>query len=85
MKTNIVIDIPPPIAYLSKFSFSSYGPKCCQPVRLQGSLKCNISRKVNYEVYYRHAVNMKVFYKLILSLWICASRHTQSTQSKKFP
>ena len=28
-----------------KFWFSSYGPKCCQPIKLQDSLKCNISKK----------------------------------------
>ena len=44
MNTNIVIDISPPIPYLSKFLFLSYGPKCCQPVKLQDSLKCNIPR-----------------------------------------
>ena len=45
MKAEIVIDIPPPIPYQAKFWFSSYGPKCCQPVKLQDSLKSNISRK----------------------------------------
>ena len=45
MEPNIVVDISPPIPYLAKFWFSSYGPKCCQPIKLQGSLKCNISRK----------------------------------------
>ena len=33
IKTNIAIDIFPPIAYLAKFRFSSYGPKCCQPIK----------------------------------------------------
>ena len=27
---------------------------------------------------------MEVFYKLTLSLWVCATRHSQSTQNKKF-
>ena len=45
MKTSIVIDISPPITYLAKFCFSSYGRKCCWPIELQDSLKCNISRK----------------------------------------
>ena len=27
-------------------------------------------------------INIKVFYKLILSFWMCATRHTQSTQNK---
>ena len=56
MKTNIVIDISPSIPYLVKFWFSSYGPKCCRPIKLQGSLKCNVSRKKgNDEVYLGHA------------------------------
>ena len=43
MKTNIAIDISP--TYSAKFGYSSYGPKCCQPINLQDSLKCNILRK----------------------------------------
>ena len=27
-------------------------------------------------------INIKVFYKLILSFWVCGTRHTQSTQNK---
>ena len=45
METNIVVDISAPIPYLAKFWFLSYEPECCQPVKLQDSLKCNISRK----------------------------------------
>ena len=45
MKTNIVIVISPPIPYLAKFWFLSRGSKCFQPIKLQDSLKCNISRK----------------------------------------
>ena len=29
-------------------------------------------------------INIKVFYKLILSFWVCVTRHAQSTQNKKF-
>ena len=29
-------------------------------------------------------INMEGFYKLILSFWVCATRHAQSTQNKKF-
>ena len=43
MKTNNVIDISP--TYLAKFWVSSYGTKCCQPIKLQDSFKCNIVRK----------------------------------------
>ena len=45
METNIITDISPPIPYLAKFWFLSYGPKCCQPIKLQDFLKCNISKK----------------------------------------
>ena len=38
METNVVVDISPPIPYLAEFWFSSYGPKCCQPIKLQDSL-----------------------------------------------
>ena len=27
-------------------------------------------------------INIKAFYKLILSFWVCATRNTQSTQNK---
>ena len=67
METNIVVDISPPIPYLVKFCFSNYGPKCCQPMKLQDSLKCSISRKVNNEVYFWHAdKHRSPFFKLIL-------------------
>ena len=75
MKTIIVTDIWPPITYQAKFWFSSYGPKCCWPIKLQGSLKCNASRK---------KWNNKIFNKLILSFWVCPARHAQSTQNRKF-
>ena len=29
-------------------------------------------------------VNIKVIYKVILSFWVCAARHTQNTQNEKF-
>ena len=45
MKTNIVIDISPPIPGLGKFWFFSDGPEYCWPTKLQDSLKGNISRK----------------------------------------
>ena len=43
MKTNVVFDILPPIPYLVKFLVLNYGPKCCQLIKLQDSLKCNFS------------------------------------------
>ena len=29
-------------------------------------------------------INMEVFYKLILSFWVCVTKHAQSTQNNKF-
>ena len=43
MKSNILTDISP--SYLAQFRVSSYGPKCCQLIILQDSLKCSTSRK----------------------------------------
>ena len=44
MKSNIVIDISAQ-PNLAKLWLLSYGLKCCWPVKLQDSLKCNISSK----------------------------------------
>ena len=49
MKTNIVVHILLPIPYLTKFWVSSYGPKFCQPIKLQYSLKCEESLKKSKE------------------------------------
>ena len=79
METNI----SPPFPCLAKFWFSSYGPKCCQPVKLQDSLKCNISRKKwMVKCIFGLQINMKVFYKLIPSCWVCATSHAQSARNK---
>ena len=81
MKNNILIDISPPIPYLEKFWFSGYWLQCYQPIKLQDSLKCNISRKkwmMNY--FFSMQINIEVSYKLILSLWLHVSRHVQSNQ-----
>ena len=76
METNVVADISPPIPYLEKFWFSSYGPKCCQPIKLQDSLKCNISRKKwMMKSIFGLQINIDVLYKLMLSFWVCATRH----------
>ena len=81
MKTNIVIDISS--THLTKFWILSYGPKCCQPIKLQDSLKCNIVRK-RWMVKYIFCmqINIEVFCKVILSFWVSVTRHAQSTQNK---
>ena len=85
METNIIVNLPPPIPYLAKFWFSSYGPKCCQPIKLQDSLKYYISRKkwIMKFIFDMH-ISIEVFYKLIVSFWVCVTRHAQSTQNKNF-
>ena len=85
MENNIFVDISPPISYLAKSWSSSYGPKRCQQIKLQDSLKCNISRKKwIMKFVFAMQINIEVFYNLILSFWVCATRHAQSTQNKKF-
>ena len=76
MKTNIAIDISP--TYLAKSWVFSYGPKCCRPIKLQDSLKCNIV--MNYEVYFLHAD--EDFSKVILLFWVRVTVPAQSTQNK---
>ena len=46
---------------------------------------CNISRKT-CAVKFRFCLqtNTKVFYKLIVSLWVCRASHAQNTQNNKF-
>ena len=72
MKANIV-DISPPIPYLAKFLFSIYGPKCWQPI---------FRKAWGMKLIFCLQINMKVFYKLIVSLWVCIARHVHSTQNK---
>ena len=81
MKTNIVIDFSP--THLAKFWVSIYGPKCCQPFKLQDYLKCNIVRKKwMMKLIFCMRLNIEVFCKVILSFWVRVTRHAESTQSK---
>ena len=71
MKTNIVIDILPAIPYPTRFWFLSYRAKYCWPIKLQDSLKCNISgKKWLVKFICGMQINTEVFYKLILS-FVC--------------
>ena len=66
------------------FWFSSYGPKCCQPIKLQDSLKYSISRKKGIMKFvFGMQINIEVFYKLVLSFWVCIARLARSIQNKK--
>ena len=50
-----------------------------------GSLKCNIPKeKRMIKFIFGMQIDIKVFYKLILSSRVCVAIHTQSTQNKKF-
>ena len=83
MKTNIVIDISP--TYLAKFWVSSYGPNCCQPIKLQYSLKCNIVRKKwLIKSIFCMQINIEVFCKVIVSFSVCVARQAQSTKTNQF-
>ena len=49
----------------------------------QTPLKCNISRKKwMMKFVFGMQINIKVFYKFILSFWLCVARHAQSAQHK---
>ena len=77
----LVIDILP--THLAKFWVSSYGSKCCQPIKLQDSLKCNIVRKKwIMKFIFCMQINIEVFSKTTLSFCVSVTRHVQSTQNK---
>ena len=82
MKTNKVIDISLSIPSLTKVWFSSYGSKCCWSIKLQDSLKCNVSRKKwMMKCIFGKQIN-RSFCKLIVSFEVCVARPGQSTQNK---
>ena len=62
---------------------SSFGPKYFLAINLQGSLKCDISRKkliMNFN--FGMQINIEVFSKLILLFYLCITRHAQDTLNK---
>ena len=72
MKTNNAIDIPPPVPHLAEFWFSIFRPKYYLQIKLQDSLTCTISRKQSLMKFiFGRQISIEVFYKLILSLWLC--------------
>ena len=79
---NIVIDISSPVPYVAEFWFSSYGPKYCRPIKLQDSWKSSILRnKWMMNCIFDLQINIEVFYKLVLSFWVCVGKQAQSTQN----
>ena len=78
MKINFFMEISAPILRLAKFWVSSYGSKCCQPIKFQDSLNCNNSRnKWMMKFIFRMQINIEVF----LPFWVCITRHSESTQN----
>ena len=58
---------------------------CCQLIKLQDFLKYKISRKKwMIKCVFFMQINIKVLYRLIPSFWVCATRHAQNIQNKKF-
>ena len=56
-----------------------------QSVKLQDSLKFNISRKKwMMKFIFSVQINIKVFCKMIILFWVCLTRHAQSIQNKRF-
>ena len=56
-----------------------------EPIKLQDSLNCNISRKKGMMKYiFDMQVNIKIFCKMILSFYVSIARLAQSIQNKKF-
>ena len=84
-KVLLILDISLQTPCLVKFLFWSYCLKCSWPIRLQDSLKYNISKKMegsNWVLCLQ--INIRVSYKLVLLLLVNVPRHVQSTQNNKF-
>ena len=84
MKTEIFIDILPPIPYLAEYWFLSCWPKSCWSIKLQDSLKCNLKKAMNDNVYFWHTDKHLSFLQVDTIMLGCVARHTQSTQNNKF-
>ena len=75
MKTNIVIEISLP-PYIWQILVLHLWAKM-----LKDSLKCNILRKKwVMKFIFGMQISIEVFYKLILSFWVCVIRHDQNNQ-----
>ena len=79
MENHMVIYILPRIPYLAKFWLSNFEPKCCsQSIRLQDSLKCNISiKKRGFKLSFCMYINIKISEQFILLFLISMTRHIQ--------
>ena len=84
MKTKIVIDVSSP-SFIGIVLVLELWVKMLSVNQMQAFLKCNISRnKQIMKFIFGMQVNIEVFYKFILSFWVCITRHAKSTQNKKF-
>ena len=43
-----------------------------------------LKKEVNDELFLGMQINIEAFYRLMLSFWMCVTRHAQSAQNKKF-
>ena len=67
MKGLLILEFPSQTPCLAKFLFWSYCPK---QIRLQDSLKCNISNKNwGIKLIFCLQINIRVSYKFFLLLW----------------
>ena len=46
--------------------------------------KFNFAQSWMMTIIFGMQINIDIFYKLILSIWVCKARHAQSIQNKKF-
>ena len=56
--------------------------QACQSTRNKFAYLCSISRKA--KLIFCLQISAKIFYKMIVSLWVCIARHAQSTRNYKF-
>ena len=71
---------------LAKIWFTSYELKCCRPIGLQDSLKCNTSRKKRMMKFvFGMQINTEVFYKFILSFWVCKASLSKVSKIRILP
>ena len=81
MKTNIVVGITNPIS--GKILGLVLRTKMLSASQIAGFFKCNISRKNLLKTFiFCMRIKIEVFYKLILSFWVCVARDAQSTLNK---
>ena len=80
-KVLLILDISLQTPCLVKFLFWSYCLKCSWLIRLQDSVKYNISKKMEGSNWFLCLqINIRISYKLVLLLLVNVRRHVQSTK-----